>query len=227
MGIFTRLKDIASSNINSMLDRAEDPEKLIRLMIQEMEETLVEIKSACAGAMAGTKKVQREADAVTEQARQWDDKARLAVDKGREDLAREALVAKRRYTQRGEVLDRELAEAQTLVETYQEDIRQLENKLASVKEKRRMLVERHIAASHRKKANQDIRRAESAEVMARFEHLNNRVERMEAEAQLVNFAKKNSLENEFDRLAGDEEIERELAAIKRAGRGESQGTGQN
>src|SRR5215467_12325943 len=95
MGIFTRVSDIISSNINAMLDKAEDPEKLIRLMIQEMEDTLVEIKASCAGVMATKKRVQRELDEVMARAEQWGQRAQLAMNKGREDLAREALVEKR------------------------------------------------------------------------------------------------------------------------------------
>ena len=96
MGIFTRMRDIISSNINAMLDKAEDPEKLVRLMIQEMEDTLVEIKASCAGAMAAKKKVQRALDHANNRAKEWKEKAALAVDKGRDDLAREALVESKR-----------------------------------------------------------------------------------------------------------------------------------
>jgi len=116
MGIFTRVSDIIHSNINAMLDKAEDPEKLIRLMIQEMEDTLVEIKASCAGAMATKKKVQRELDEALSRADQWGHKAQLAVNKGREDLAREALIEKRRYRERAEALEREASECDALVE---------------------------------------------------------------------------------------------------------------
>ena len=106
MGVFSRLSDIISSNLNAMLDKAEDPEKLIRLMIQEMEDTLVEIKASCAGVMAAKKKVQRELAEVHTRALQWGNKAQLAVNKGREDLAREALIEKRRYRERANALER-------------------------------------------------------------------------------------------------------------------------
>jgi phage shock protein A len=96
MGIFTRFRDIVSSNINTMLDRAEDPEKLIKLMIREMEDTLIEIKAACAGVMASSKKVQRQLDEIADRVKYWEDKAGLAVSKKRDDLAREALLEKRR-----------------------------------------------------------------------------------------------------------------------------------
>ncbi|MCK5420107.1 MAG: PspA/IM30 family protein, partial [Desulfobacterales bacterium] len=121
MGIFTRFRDIISSNINAILDKAEDPEKLIKLMIREMEDTLVEIKAACAGAMASSKKVQRQLDKLHDQILYWEEKAQLAVKRGRDGLAREALVEKRRYTRRIESLENELTEHNLLIEQYQDD----------------------------------------------------------------------------------------------------------
>lgn len=214
MGIFTRFRDIISSNINSMLDKAEDPEKLIKLMIREMEDTLVEIKAACAGAMASNKKVQRQMAALNDRVNYWEEKAELAVAKGRDDLAREALVEKRRYTGRTEGLENELADHEVIIEQYQGDIRQLEEKLRSARDKQRMLVQRHIHASRKKRAQQEIRRIDSSEAMVKFDELENRIESMEAEADLVNYGKKSPLEDEIDRLSVDEEIEKELQALK-------------
>ena len=214
MGIFTRFRDIVSSNINAMLDRAEDPEKLIKLMIREMEDTLVELKASCAGVMANTKKYQRQVEEAGSRAKYWEEKAGLAVNKGRDDLAREALVEKRRYAERVEVLEQEIAEHNGLVDQYQEDIRQLEERLRSAQEKQRMLVQRHIRANKRRRAQEEIRRVDSAEAMFKFEDLENRIERMEAEADMVNFGRRPSLEAEFDSLAVDEEIEKELKNLK-------------
>ncbi len=215
MGIFTRFRDIISSNINAMLDRAEDPEKLIKLMIREMEDTLVEIKAACAGAMASSKKVQRQLQTIENRVNYWEEKAELAVAKGRDDLAREALVEKRHYTSRTEGLENELAEHEILIDKYQDDIRQLEEKLKSARDKQRMLVQRQIHASRKRKAQEEIRRVDSTEAMMKFDELQNRIEHMEAEAELVNFGKKSSLENEIDRLSVDDEIEKELQALKK------------
>jgi phage shock protein A len=217
MGIFTRLSDIISSNINAMLDKAEDPEKLVRLMIQEMEDTLVEIKAACAGVMATKKKVQRELEEVLVRMKQWGEKAQLAVNKGREDLAREALLEKRRYRERASALEKELAQCDALVEQYQTDMTQLEDKLSTAREKQRILVQRHIHAQRRKRAQQGIRRLDTSDALIRFEQFENRIERMEAEADLVNFGRKPPLEEEFTRLEGDEEIEKELQTLKAAG----------
>ena len=214
MGIFTRFRDIVSSNINAMLDRAEDPEKLIKLMIREMEDTLVELKASCAGVMANTKKFQRQAEEAVSRARYWEEKAELAVNKGRDDLAREALMEKRRHTERAEALEHEIGEHNGLVEQYQEDIRELEDRIRSAQEKQRMLVQRHIRANKRRRAQEEIRHMESAEAMLKFENLESRIERMEAEADMVNFGRKPSFEAEFDSMAVDEDIEKELKALK-------------
>lgn len=214
MGIFTRMRDIISSNINAMLDKAEDPEKLVRLMIQEMEDTLVEIKASCAGAMATKKKTERRLEEARNRIQLWADRAEMAVSKGREDLAREALFEKRRYTDRVRSLEDELAQCDNLIEQYQDDIMQLENKLAGVREKQRVLVQRHIHALSKKRAQQDIRRADTSEAFVRFERFEGRIERMEAEADLVNFGRKNSLDSQFNDLEKDEEIEAELQGLK-------------
>jgi phage shock protein A len=214
MGIFTRFRDIVSSNINAMLDRAEDPEKLIRLMIREMEDTLVELKSACAGLIAETKKAGRQHGEAAGRAEYWEEKAALAVSRKRDDLAREALVEKRRHRQRADALEHELLDHQALVAQYQEDIRQLEDKLKSAREKQRLLVQRHIHAEHKRRAQQEIRRIDSTEAVLKFDELENRIERMEAEAELVNFGRKDDLQVELDKLTVDEDIERELKALK-------------
>jgi phage shock protein A len=214
MGIFTRLSDIISSNINAMLDKAEDPEKLVKLMIQEMEDTLVEVKASCAGAMATKKKIQRETEEVGDRVRSWADKAELAMNKGREDLAREALVEKRRYQQRADALHNELAQCDAMVEQYQSDIQQLEEKLETAREKQRMLVQRHIHAANRHRAQTDMRRVDTSAVFQRFESFEHRVDRMEAEADLVNSGRKPSLEDEIAQLEGDDDIDEELEALK-------------
>lgn len=215
MGIFTRFRDIISSNINAMLDRAEDPEKLIKLMIREMEDTLVELKAACAGVMADSKKVQRQLEEVADRAKHWEDKAALAVSKGRDDLAREALVEKRRYTRREDSLTKEHAELSILIDQYHDDIRQLEEKLKAARDKQRLLVQRHIHARRKIRAQQDIRRMDSTDAMLKFEELENRIDRMETEADLVNFGKKSNLEEQLDKLSVDDEIEAELQALKK------------
>lgn len=214
MGIFTRFKDIVNSNINAMLDRAEDPEKLIKLMIREMEDTLVEIKASCAGIIADRKKMERRLGELQNREDQWKERADLAVEKGRDDLAREALIEKRRFSGLLESLENDLAENDSLIGHYQDDIRQLEEKLGQAREKQRMLIHRHIRARQARRAQEEIRRVDNHETIAKFEDLENRIERMEADADLVNFGRKKTLEAQFEELATDDDIEKELASIK-------------
>ena len=199
MGIFTRFRDIVSSNINAMLDKAEDPEKLIKLMIREMEDTLVEIKASCAGVLANSKKVERQLKEVRSRAEYWEGKAALAVNKGRDDLAREALMEKRRYAEAAAALDHELIEHNVLLEQYQKDIRQLEEKMGTARDKQRLLVQRQIHAVGKMRAQEEIRRMDSSEAVLKFEELENRIERMEEELESLDF---------------DDEIEAELQTLK-------------
>jgi phage shock protein A len=214
MGIFTRFKDIVNSNLNAMLDRAEDPEKLIKLMIREMEDTLVELKASCAGIIADRKKMERRLNDLHHRENQWNERADLAVEKGRDDLAREALIEKRRFTRLFETLEKDLMENNGLIGQYQDDIRQLEEKLGQAREKQRMLVQRHVRASQAKRAQEEIRRVDNHETISKFDDLENRIERMEADADLVNFGRKKTLEDKFEELASDDDIEKELADIK-------------
>lgn len=216
MGIFTRFADIVSSNINAMLDKAEDPEKMIKMMIREMEDTLVELKSSCAGVIAERKKLERRHDDVGARLDLWTERAELAVSRGRDDLAREALLEKRRFAELAESLQNEISDHGRLIDQYHHDIRELEQKLASAKEKQRLLVQRHRRATGRKRAQSDIRKMDSVETMRRFEDLERRIDSMEAEADLVNFGREQSLEEEFDNLHTDDEIEQELADLKAA-----------
>lgn len=213
MGIFSRFKDIINSNLNAMLEKAEDPEKLIKLMIQEMEDTLVELKASCAGAMASRTRVTRARDIAAESVGKWESKARLAIEKGREDLAREALLEKRACQQETDDREKESTHFDELVSQYQKDITQLEEKLEAARNKHRILVQRHIHASHRKSAQSKIRQADSSDAFFRFEQFENRIDRMEADADLVNY-RGADLEDELGKLETDEMIENELASLK-------------
>lgn len=225
MGVFSRFKDIVSSNLNSLLDKAEDPKKLIRLMIQEMEETLVELKAGCARTMAARKTLERELAESGRLAATWEERAGLAVDKGRDDLAREALAEKRRFLGRAGVLREEAAQVDALVEQAKEDIDRLEEKLAAAREKQRLLLSRHARASARIRAGEKARPMVNGEAMLRFDQFERRIERLESEAELAAPRESHSLEREFSALQGDEDVERELAALKqgKAGKGGPEG----
>jgi len=216
MGIFTRFRDIVASNINGMLDRAEDPEKLIKLMIQEMEDTLIELKSACAAVMAERKRVEARREVVSGRMGYWAAKAELAVSRGRDDLAREALVEKRHFSQALDELWAAESEHSTLLDQYKQDIGQLEDKLKSAHEKQRVLVQRHIHARRKIEAQEEIRHFDSTETLARFEEFERQIDRMEAEAELVNPNRNADLESKLENLTINDEIETELKALKTA-----------
>lgn len=214
MGVFTRFRDIISANLNVMLEKAEDPEKLLKLMIQEMEDTLVELKASCAGVMASRSKVERAEQQLRTQAERWAGKAQLAIEKGREDLAREALLARRGFEQDAEARAEEAQHLVGLVQQYQDEIRQLEEKLEGARNKRRVLLERHTYASQRKRSQEHIRKADTSDALVRFEQFEQRIDRMEAEGDLVNTARKPSLDEAFAHMEADAELEDELARLK-------------
>lgn len=216
MGIFTRARDIIAANINAILDQAEDPEKLVTLMVREMEDTLIELKASCAGAMAAKHRIIHEQEQTRTRAGEWANRAQRAVDKGRDDLAREALFEKRRYTDRIEGLDKELAQCESVVAQYQDDIKQLEEKLETARERKRVLVQRHVHAIQKRRAQMDIRRMDTSEVFARFDRVEHQIDRLEIEADLVNFGRKASLSEKIDALEDDDEIEQELRRLKSA-----------
>ena len=230
MGVFTRFKDIVNSNINSMLDKAEDPEKMINLMIREMEDTLVELKTSCAASMADKAKTARERDALKEKLDRWDGRARLAVEKGRDDLAREALVEKKSAANQFELIENDLAQFDTIIEECRANILQLEEKLETVKQKRRILIQRGIHAKEKMKARESIKNASGVDATMRFEELEGRIERMEADAEMTGSGFANPSENEFTRMEHESEIEDELASLKKSmkqGKGKATDGGDN
>jgi phage shock protein A len=216
MGVFTRFCDIVTANLNAILDRAEDPEKMVRLMIQEMEDTLIEVKSACAGFMADQKRAERELGQVEVDAAGWDARARLAVEKGRDDLARAALAEKQRYTQKIASL-RDVAERfRDLVVKTQSDIGQLEAKLNDAREKQRIIISRRAAAMNRFTTQSRIRQFDTSEAFVKFEAYENGIDRLEAQANLVDsFRPKESLRAQFADLEHSETVEQELDTLKK------------
>jgi len=214
MSIFSRFNDIISSNINSMLDKAEDPEKLIRLMIREMEDTLVEIKASCAGSMAQLAKSNRELADVREKLDRWTERAQLAIDRGRDDLAREALLEKRAVQKRTEALEEEAVRIQEIVLQYKNDIKELESKLEQARNKHKVLIQRHVRARQSQAVQSSIRKVDTKTAMMKFESFEQRIDRMEADADLVNYGVKKDLDSQFADLERDEDIEKELEELR-------------
>jgi len=215
MGIFSRLGDIVNSNINAMLDRAEDPEKMIRLMIQEMEDTLVDLKSSCASRMAARAEMLRDRDSLISKADRWNERAVLAVERGRDDLAKEALLEKKQCGKQLDFIEKDLEQFEQLISECKGNIAQLEEKLEEVSLKHKILVQRSIHAVEKKRARSVISDAGGARAMMRFEEVENRIERMEAEADLAGRNTENDLEREFSRLESDNAVNDELEELKK------------
>jgi len=214
MGVFSRLSDIINSNINSMLDKAEDPEKIARLIIQEMEDCLVEVRSAAARSMADKKEYERDIVTLEQTRLDWASKAELAVEKGREDLARGALSAKQRAEREIDSRRHALKAIEEVSVRRQDDLEKLQAKLDEAKTKHRALVVRREAAEQRIAMRSRIEVNKVDEAMRRYGQIERKVDEMEAYADLINVGDR-SLEAQFQELAAEESIEKELAEIKR------------
>jgi len=214
MGVFSRLSDIINSNLNAMLDKAEDPEKIARLIIQEMEDCLVEVRSAAARSMADKKEYERDIVALEASRLDWANKAELAVEKGREDLARGALAAKQRSEREIESRRQALKAIEEIGLKRQDDLEKLQAKLDEAKTKLRALIVRREAAEHRIAMRSRIEVNKVDEAMRRYAQVERKVDEMEAYADLINVGER-GLEAQFQELAAEESIEKELAEIKR------------
>ena len=215
MGVFTRLKDIINSNLNAMLDAAEDPDKLIRLMIQEMEDTLVEVKANCAGAIAARKRAERAVTSAETAIVTWEERARLAIEKGREDLAREAIRERRRLEDLRDAHAKEATGCDEVVARYKEDIAAVEAKLVDARQRHRLLVQRHKRAKTHERTRGVIERVTRYDAATKFDQLEQRIERMEAFQEIDPDLQKPSLEEAFAALKEADAIEEELARLKR------------
>ena len=213
MGLFSRFGDIINSNINAMLDSAENPEKIARLIIQEMEDTLVEVRTAAARAMADKKEMEREIAHYTRVRDDWNQKAELAIDKGREDLARGALLAKQKAE--GEIERRKdaMVAAEEAFEKRQDDLAKLQEKLSEAKAKHRALMMRREAAEHRIRMRSQVHDGKVDDALARYANIERKVDEMEAYADQIK-GREPTLEAEFAALERNDAVEAELEAMK-------------
>lgn len=215
MGMFSRISDIVQSNINAMLDKAEDPEKVIRLIIQEMEETLVEIRSVAAKNLADQKMLDRKIAEAENRAYQWQKKAELAVEKSRDDLARAALSEKHAAEQTAEELHKQKAQLEELITNIQEDTARLQNKLSEARTKQKSLVSRKQNSVVRLQAKNTVNSDAINKAMARFDHYETRVESLEAQVDAFDIVPSSTqLAQDFAALEKDETVENELAKLK-------------
>jgi len=222
MGIFSRLTDIINSNINSILDKAEDPEKIIRMIIQEMEDTLVEVRSSAARAIADQKDVERKMKRLGEIERDWQRKAELALSKGREDLAKAALVEKSEVIETTKFLDEELQHLQDALKRHEDDIVKLEAKLREAKAKKATIDARHKTATNHVRVKRTLHDNRITDAFERFDMVENRLDRLEAEAESYDLGQGRSLAGEIEDLERNEAIEKEFEALKsKMGKGPS------
>jgi len=215
MGMFTRFADIINANINSMLDKAEHPEKMIRLIIQEMEETLVEVRATAAKHIAEKKTLARQVSAFEKSAMHWQEKAELAISKGRDDLAKSALSEKHKAQQQLTAVEEEAAKLDEFLAVVQEDSQRLQDKLTEAKRRQEALVLRQESAVVRLKVREKSAQYNIDEAINRFERYQEKVDRVEAEIEAYDMTQNKDLESQFRALETDENIDNELAELKK------------
>ncbi|MCL1147976.1 phage shock protein PspA [Shewanella marinintestina] len=214
MGIFSRFADIINSNISALLDKAEDPEKMVRLIIQEMEDTLVEVRSTSAKVLAEKKEIIRRIAKVQEQVHDWESKAELALSKDREDLAKAALVEKQKANDLAQTLAAELVVVEEHILRLKEEVNLLQEKLADAKARQKTIIMRKQTASSRLEVKKQLDSSKIDNAMSKFEQYERRVEGLESQVDAYDLGNKNPLDDEFAALEAEDSVNAELEALK-------------
>ena len=214
MGIFSRMSDIINSNINALLDSAEDPEKMIRLIIQEMEDTLVEVRSSSARVLADRKTAERKRGQIALEAAGWEEKAKLAISKGREDLARAALQEKRIIEQELEAVGAELTATDDHIDQLNEEISQLQQKLSDAKAKQKALLMRSKTVESRMAVKRQVNRSELDQAFNKFDKFERRMDNLEGELEAMDLGREGGLAAEIEALQQDEWLSEELERLR-------------
>ncbi|MCE9678255.1 phage shock protein PspA [Shewanella sp. AS1] len=214
MGIFSRFADIINSNISALLDKAEDPEKMVRLIIQEMEDTLVEVRSTSAKVLAEKKEILRRIAKVKEQVQDWQDKAELALSKDREDLAKAALIEKQKATELAVNLEQELVVIEEHIARLKEEVNQLQEKLLDAKSRQKTIIMRKQTASSRLEVKRQLDSSKIDSAMSKFEQYERRVEGLESQVEAYDLGNKRTLNDEFAALEAEDAVSAELEALK-------------
>jgi phage shock protein A len=213
MGIFSRFTDIINANINSILDKAEDPAKMVRLIIQEMEETLVEVRTQSAKLIADKKELQRKSERWSSEIVEWERKAEVAISKEREDLARAALKEKRNCEEASITLESELQQVSDSLEKLSGDVAQLQQKLKDAKLRQKALILRGDTAKSRMGVKRQLHTVNIDEALTKFDRFERRIDDMEGEVEAFELGQR-SLSEEIAELERDEQINADLAELK-------------
>lgn len=214
MSIFSRLTDIVQSNLNSLLDRAEEPEKLIRLIIQEMEDTLVEVRSSTVKIIAEKKEIERRVADLHRERDEWDRKAEVALTRDREDLAKGALLAKSKVAEQADALAEQLVQVEAALSKANEDISRLQAKLTDAKTREKALVARTQTASNRVKVRTVLHDERINDALSRFEQVERNLDEMEGRVEAYDVGRSKSLTEEIAELEASHKVEEDLAALK-------------
>jgi len=215
MGMFTRFTDIINANINSMLDKAENPEKMIRLIIQEMEETLVEVRSTAAKNIAEKKSMMRQMRAFESSVAHWQQKAELALSKGREDLAKSALTEKHKSVQKAADMQEQMDQLDEFLGNVQDDAQRLQDKLAEAKRRQESLVLRQQSAEVRLKVREKAAIYNIDEAITKFERYQQKIDDVEAQIEAYDMTSNQDLNSQFKELEANDEVEQELEQLKK------------
>ncbi|MEL0036022.1 MAG: phage shock protein PspA [Gammaproteobacteria bacterium] len=214
MGIFSRFADIVNANLNAILDKAEDPAKMIRLIIQEMEDTLVEVRTTSARTIAEKKDLNRKIQRLRDEAESWQQKAELALSKEREDLAKAALVERKQAQEMVEEMEKQLQGVEDSLDQLNTEIGQLQEKLQDAKARQSALLMRHKTASSRLKVREKLYSSNVDDAMERFESFERKLDNLEANVDAQSLGRKKTLAEEIDGLEEDEKLDAELAELK-------------
>ena len=218
MGIFSRTRDIIAANFTDMLDKADDPSKMIRMIILEMEETLVEVRASAARTIADQKEMHRHVVKLDKLEADWGEKAQLALSKDREDLARAALVERKKATDMGDQLKGEIAVLDDALRAYEEDIAKLQHRLREARSRQSAIAARLESAENRVKLRTLMTTERTDEALAKFDQLERRGDYAEGRADAIQIGESSgpSLSDEIAALEGSDAIDDELAAMKKA-----------
>ena len=211
--VFSRARDIFAANMTELLDRSEDPSKMIRMIILEMEETLVEVRASAARQIADIKEIRRALGRLDQIQEDWTAKAQLALSKDREDLAEAALVERQKAADMAEGLHSEVAQIEQVLRSYEADIGKLQSKLREARARQNAIAARFESAVTRAKAREIMNGSRTQDAFSKFEILERRADFAEGRAEALGMS---SLEDEIHELKAAEAVDRELEAMKAA-----------